>query len=214
MEAGLDQVAVAVDDPRLADVVRRPGVLVIAPEGEFRSGTDRIAAALEQLESGTIEPLAEDDVVVNVQGDEPFIEPELIRSVAHALVAPGTGGGSYDMATAATPAGASECDDPNAVKVVLDDAGGALYFSRSRIPSAGPAWRHVGLYAYRRGFLRRFVGWPPGRLEQAERLEQLRALEHGGRIQVLIRATASVGIDTPADLEQARRRFGAQRAQE
>lgn len=204
-DAGLDRVVVAVDDERLAVIVRAAGGLAVQPAGDFHSGTDRIAAALEELEHHPGEaPYAEDDVVVNVQGDEPFLEPDLIRAVAEALPP----GGSADMATVATPAGAAEESDPNAVKVVLDGQGYALYFSRSRIPARGPVLRHLGLYAYRRGFLRRFVAWPPGALERAESLEQLRALEQGARIRVLVRSTASIGIDTPADLERARGRLG------
>lgn len=204
LEAGLERVVAAVDDERLAAVVRQAGGVAIQPPGEFRSGTDRIAAALDLLEAQSGErPLDEDDVVVNVQGDEPFVEPALIRAVAEAL-APGE---AADMSTVATPATAADEADPNTVKVVLDAAGCALYFSRSRVPARGAVLRHLGLYGYRRGFLRRFVAWPPGTLEVAESLEQLRALERGARIRVLVRPTASVGIDTVEDLERARARL-------
>lgn len=213
LAAGLDRVVVAVDDDRLAEVVVAAGGEAVHPAGDFHSGTDRIAAALEALEArGGQPPYADDDVVVNVQGDEPFIEPALVRAVAGALIeeppAEGqlAGAARAEMATVATPATLAEETDPNAVKVVLDAGGYALYFSRSRIPARGPVLRHLGLYAYRRGFLRRFVAWPPGALEVQESLEQLRALERGARIRVLIRATASVGIDTPEDLARARAR--------
>lgn len=215
LAAGLDRVVAAVDDERLADVVVAAGGEAVQPEGDFHSGTDRIAAALDALEArGGQPPYADDDVVVNVQGDEPFIEPALVRAVAEALSletavrleTAAAGEAPADMATVATPATLGEETDPNAVKVVLDAAGYALYFSRSRIPARGPVLRHLGLYAYRRGFLRRFVAWPPGALEVQESLEQLRALERGARIRVLVRPTASVGIDTPEDLARARAR--------
>lgn len=159
-----------------------------------QSGTDRIAEVAR-------EPGSEIDVIVNVQGDEPEIEPAVIDALVERLE-----GSEDDMATAATPfpAGA-EVADPNLVKVVTGLDGRALYFSRSpvpfwRDPSAGdrPAYYlHLGIYAYRREFLLQFASWPPTFLERAEKLEQLRALEHGRSIYVLPVARATHGIDTP-----------------
>ena len=208
-QAGADRVLVATDDERIAEVVRSAGGVAVLTPSDLPSGTDRIAAALVAVRSPDDDPR---DVVVNVQGDEPFVEPELIARVARALA----DDPAADMATAAVAAEPSEFDDPSAVKVVLAADGTALYFSRAAIPAAGPGsvgtperLRHVGLYAYRREFLERFVGWPPGRLEQAERLEQLRALEQGARILVIRTGSRSIGVDTPADLERARQRLAA-----
>lgn len=214
--AGFDELFVAVDDPRLAVVVREAGGIAVHPEGEYHSGTDRIAAALLLLERQSGRAFAPDDIIVNVQGDEPFLEPELIRTVARALQhhPAGAAGRRIEMATAATPATPAEAADPHVVKVVLGADGCALYFSRAPIPHQASAGgeeplllRHLGIYAYRRAFLSRFVGWPPGRLEQIECLEQLRALERGIGIRVQIVATTSIGIDTPEDLARARARL-------
>jgi 3-deoxy-manno-octulosonate cytidylyltransferase (CMP-KDO synthetase) len=170
---------------------------------EHPSGTDRIAEAAVAL------GLGEPDVVVNVQGDEPLIEPAMIAEVAGALVRdPGA-----SMATACHPIhDEAAIANPNVVKVVLDAAGHALYFSRSRIPyprEPGGAWyRHAGIYAYRNGFLQRFARLEPAPLERAESLEQLRALWHGYRIAVAVSAEdIAPGVDTLADLEQVRARY-------
>jgi 3-deoxy-manno-octulosonate cytidylyltransferase (CMP-KDO synthetase) len=206
-EAGLSDIVVATDDDRLETVAREAGARVVRPAGDFRSGADRVAAALPLIASPEDGP---DDIVLNVQGDEPFIEPALLSGVAGLLES----NRSVQMATAASPATLDDRENPNVVKVVLDDLGCALYFSRAPIPAQGPSFqgskepvtlRHIGLYAYRRDLLLRFSGWPPGRLEQVETLEQLRALERGVSIQVLVRPSKSIGIDTPADLEAARR---------
>lgn len=207
--AGLDEVVVATDDARIEAAVRGAGGRVVMPAGDFRSGTDRAAAALDMLARPGDDP---EDVIVNVQGDEPFIEPDLIAAVARALAVDSEAA----VFTAATPATPAERGDPNAVKVVVAQDGTALYFSRAPIPAAGPGHagprepatlRHIGLYAYRRAFLAQFVAWPPGVLEQAEGLEQLRALERGAVIRVVVRPTETFGIDTPADLERARERL-------
>ncbi len=203
--AGLDRVVVAADDPRIERVVLETGGVCVSPPGLFASGTDRIAAALPLIAEPDDDPA---DIIVNVQGDEPFIEPELIAGVAGVL----RGDSSILMATAATAAGPGDRDNPNVVKTVLDAAGTALYFSRSAIPGRGGAedtLRHIGIYAYRRDLVNRFVAWPAGRLEKIEGLEQLRALENGVRIRVIVRPTGSVGIDTPEDLERARNRWNA-----
>jgi 3-deoxy-manno-octulosonate cytidylyltransferase (CMP-KDO synthetase) len=197
---------VATDDARIEAAVRSAGGEAVMTSAGCPTGTDRIAAALQLLESSAHEPR---DVIVNIQGDEPFIEPGLIADVAAALVE----NPAWDMATAATPAGPGERNDPNAVKVVTGRDGRALYFSRAPIPGYGAGYdggnehatlRHIGLYAYRRELLERFVTWPPGVLEKIESLEQLRALERGIAIQVIVRRSISFGIDTPEDLEKAR----------
>jgi 3-deoxy-manno-octulosonate cytidylyltransferase (CMP-KDO synthetase) len=148
---------------------------------------------------------------VNLQGDLPTLEPALVRAALAPLADAGC-----DIATLVAPlANDEERCDPNVVKVALAladgaTAGRALYFSRSPIPwGEGPHWHHIGLYAYRRKALERFVSLPPGVLEQRERLEQLRALEHGMRIDAAVVATVPLGVDTPADLERARAMLAA-----
>ena len=159
------------------------------------SGTDRIAEAVLAHPQATH--------VINIQGDEPLIDPVLVDSLAAALVSnPG-----LPMITAANPiADLAQLDDPDIVKVVIDRDGHALYFSRSAIPyrRSEPAGlqllRHMGIYGYRRDFLEQFVHWPPGVLEQVEHLEQLRALENGARIRVIITHDDSIGLDTPEQI--------------
>jgi 3-deoxy-manno-octulosonate cytidylyltransferase (CMP-KDO synthetase) len=161
------------------------------------TGTDRIAEAAQAVPQATH--------ILNIQGDEPLIDPALIDELAATMAADP----SLDMATAANPMDPKDSAviDPNVVKVVLTRDGRALYFSRSPLPffrnavEGLPVLRHKGIYAYTRGFLERFVTWPPSPLEMAESLEQLRALENGATIQVLLTADASPGVDT---LEQAR----------
>ena len=157
---------------------------------DHQSGTDRLAEAAEEMSA--------DDLVVNIQGDEPLIEPEVIdRAVAEARR------GDADIVTLMTPLNDPDAiRDPNRVKVVTDRNGFAMYFSRSPIPSSGTTFLHIGLYVYRVGFLRKFTKLDQTMLETAERLEQLRALEHGFRIRVVEVESASWGIDTPADLER------------
>jgi 3-deoxy-manno-octulosonate cytidylyltransferase (CMP-KDO synthetase) len=171
---------------------------------EHSSGTDRVA---EAVAGGTGE------IIVNIQGDEPLIEPGLIDALVEAMADPA----GAEMATAATPIrSAAELNNPSVVKVVRDQRGLALYFSRSVIPfvrdggaAAAPDrplhWRHIGAYAYRRAFLERLVAAPPSALEQAERLEQLRALHIGGRIRVLETEYAGVGVDTADDVARVER---------
>jgi 3-deoxy-manno-octulosonate cytidylyltransferase (CMP-KDO synthetase) len=216
--SGAARVAVATDDRRVADAVRDRGGEAVMTGADCASGTDRLAEAAAEL------GLADDHPVVNVQGDEPFMPPALIREVAEALTAEP----ARDMATAAHPMERWEqVLDPNAVKVVRAAGGDALYFSRAPVPwdrdrmgdvtdpmalaAAGRPqgfWLHVGIYAYRAGFLRAFAGWPPSALEQRESLEQLRALENGVAIRVIATEhSPGVGVDTPADLEQANRRW-------
>jgi 3-deoxy-manno-octulosonate cytidylyltransferase (CMP-KDO synthetase) len=193
------EVIVATDDERIVEALRPFGTRCVMTSPLHTSGTDRVAEVARQL------PL-EADILINVQGDEPEIEAAtidglVIRLQEHA---------EDDMATAATPfpAGA-DFNDPNLVKVVMDIDGRAIYFSRCPIPfrrdsvneaTAGPQppyYLHQGIYAYRRPFLMQFSGWPPTPLEQSEKLEQLRVLEHGGKIYVLKTARIVHGIDTP-----------------
>lgn len=160
---------------------------------EHPTGTDRIAEAVRAVPRATH--------IVNIQGDEPLIDPALVDELALAISA--TGG--PDMATAANPLDPADpaVADPNVVKVVTALDGRALYFSRSALPffrnavDRLPVLRHKGIYAYRRAFLERFVTWPPSPLEQAESLEQLRALENGASIQVILTDDTSPGVDTP-----------------
>lgn len=205
-ESGADEVVVATDDARIVDVVRAAGGEVALTRVDHPSGTDRIAEVADQRGW-------EDDVlVVNVQGDEPLVPPAVVDQVAANLAAQP----QASMATLSEPLGGLEAlHDPNVVKVVRDRAGLALYFSRAPVPwprdgvtgevSAGPWRRHIGIYAYRVGLLRRFVTWPPAALETVEMLEQLRVLDQSERIHVAdAAAPVPGGIDTPEDLARVR----------
>jgi 3-deoxy-manno-octulosonate cytidylyltransferase (CMP-KDO synthetase) len=190
---------VATDDRRIADAVREHGHEVVMTRAGHPSGTDRLAEAARKLR------LRDSEVVVNVQGDEPLISPQLIRSVGTLLAK------RRDAAVStACHAIHDEVDSPNVVKVVLDAEGYALYFSRSRIPyprQGDPlCYRHAGIYGYRVSFLRQYARLKPAPLEQAESLEQLRALWHGYRIAVAVSRTAiPPGVDTPQDLAAVRK---------
>jgi len=193
MVRGLDRVVVATDDERIESVVRAFGGDVVMTRPDHRSGTDRLAEAAVDL--------PDDTVVVNVQGDEPLIEPRVIEKAIDAAHL-----GDADVVTVRTELTDAEAiQDRNHVKVVVDQNGFALYFSRSPIPSSGKTFLHLGLYVYSACFLRIFEKLRPTLLERAERLEQLRILENGFRIRVLDVVSESRGIDTPADLEA----FGA-----
>lgn len=201
MAARLDAVVVATDDQRIFDVVTEAGGTAIMTRPDHPSGTDRVAEAATVYGA---------DVVVNIQGDEPLIEPAVIDALADVLLSD-TG---WDMATAAVPIEAGEAQDPAVVKVVCDEAGRALYFSRSVIPyrrndDAGPVAglysRHLGIYAYRFSFLETLTHAAPCRSEQAERLEQLRALHIGARIRVIGVDAAGPAVDTPDDVAYAER---------
>lgn len=201
--SGALSVAVATDDERIRQAVTAHGHRALMTRADHPSGTDRIAEAAAAL------GLGDADVVVNVQGDEPLIEPTLIAGVAAALERDA----AASMSTACHPIhDESAIANPNVVKVVLDAAGHALYFSRSRIPyprEPGGAWyRHAGIYAYRVGFLKSFSSLEPAPLERAESLEQLRALWHGFRIAVAVHdGEIPPGVDTPADLDEVRARL-------
>ncbi len=216
LAAGAKQVLVATDDERIADVVRIAGVAVCMTRADHASGTDRLAECARQL------GWSDEQIVVNLQGDEPFAPAEGIRAVARTLAESGA-----EMATLATPI--NDCDtlfDANVVKVARDAAGLALYFSRAPIPwqrdrfaadrtSAPPpgALRHIGIYAYRAGFLQTFAALPAGTLERLESLEQLRVLEAGYRIAVGLSPVAfPPGVDTEADLARAQQLAASARA--
>ena len=208
--SGAERVAVAADSTEIVDACSAHGVEALLTRADHASGTDRLAEAVEHL------GLADDALVVNVQGDEPLMPAAVVRRVAEAL-AQRT---DCAIATACHPLhDAAEFFSPNVVKVVTDANGRALYFSRApipwsrdafaadrdRLPAGLPARRHVGLYAYRAGFLRRFPQLPPAPLEQHESLEQLRALAHGFGIAVIeLPEALPPGVDTPEDLERVR----------
>ena len=211
-ESGAGRVCVATDHRDIAEAAERAGFEAVMTRADHPTGTDRIAEVVERL------GLEASAVVVNVQGDEPLIEPGLIRAVA-ALLADTP---EAAVATACHPIRDSEeFFDPNVVKVVLDSAGLARYFSRAPIPWARdafavsrqvpvgmPCHRHIGVYAYRAGFLRVFPKLAVSPLERFESLEQLRALWHGYAIAVAVRQDAPLpGVDTPQDLERARALF-------
>lgn len=212
LAAGADEVWVAADDERIAAALEGTGVCVAMTSPGHASGTDRLA------ECAAIAGWPEERIVVNLQGDEPFAPASGIRAVARALEEAGA-----PMSTLATPVeDASQLLDPNAVKLVRAASGDALYFSRAPIPwprdafardastlPAGGHWlRHIGIYAYRVGFLRAFAAMPPGRLEGIESLEQLRVLEAGHRIAVALAPEPfPPGVDTPDDLARAEARL-------
>lgn len=193
------RVIVATDHDRIARIVRDHGAEAIMTSAEHQSGTDRIAEVARAIEAG---------IYLNVQGDLPFIAPADLDALSRPML----DDPSIAMATLATPIiSADEFRNPNVVKVVLAGSDNALYFSRAPIPhprdSSGVpsnAWRHIGVYAYRRDFLLKFASLPLGRLEQIERLEQLRALENGCTIRVVASVAPSLEIDTAAELAEAR----------
>jgi len=207
------RVVIATDDVRIFDVARAFGAEVCMTSAEHPSGTDRLQQVVEELE------LAPDHIVVNVQGDEPLIPPQVINQVAANLGSQAHAG----MATLCEEISSIEdLTNPNVVKVVCNARGMALYFSRATIPwprdafmqgqgsmpQVGAWYRHIGIYAYRTGFLHEFVSWPPAPQEQLESLEQLRALHNGVGIHVdtaLLRVPG--GVDTEEDLENVRRMF-------
>jgi 3-deoxy-manno-octulosonate cytidylyltransferase (CMP-KDO synthetase) len=199
-EADLGRVVVATDSEAVAEVVRAAGGEAVMTRPDHASGSDRIFEAL-----GRVDAAGRHDVVVNVQGDLPTIEPATIRAVLPPLSEPST-----DIATlAAVITRAEERDNPNVVKAVgTEIAPGllrALYFTRATAPwGEGELFHHIGLYAYRREALERFVGLAPSRLETRERLEQLRALEAGMRIDIAVVPAVPLGVDTPHDLARAK----------
>ena len=199
----VDRVIVATDDMRIAEAAFAFGAEVALTSSKHPTGTDRLAEVASKLKSAPI--------ILNVQGDEPDIAPSTIDRLAQAL----QDDPALGMVTAANPiADRSDIGNPNVVKVVADLAGRALYFSRSTIPHDRDGdggikyFRHQGIYGYRRKVLLDFVKWKPTPLEKAEKLEQLRALEHGVSIGVIVVKKGSVGVDVPADLAKAARAVG------
>jgi 3-deoxy-manno-octulosonate cytidylyltransferase (CMP-KDO synthetase) len=199
-EADIGPVWVATDDLRVMEAVVSSGGKAIMTRSDHPSGSDRIFEALGLIDADGVH-----DVVVNIQGDLPTIEPSAVRACLAPLAER-----AVDIATLATPiTREQEKDDPNVVKIVATELDPtwlrALYFTRARAPwGEGRLLHHIGLYAYRRDSLRRFVAAPPSPLERREKLEQLRALEAGMRIDVALVDTAPLGVDAPEDLERAR----------
>lgn len=201
VEADVGPVVVACAEAGIAEAVAAVGGRAVLTSPDHVSGSDRVFEALAK-----VDPDGRHDVVINLQGDIPTIDPKAVRAALRPL-----SDGGVDIATlACIIRSAAELNDPNVVKAALAaapgaDVGRALYFSRSVIPSGeGPHYHHIGIYAFRRGALARFVGFAPGVLEIRERLEQLRALENGMRIDAALVDTHPLGVDTPADLERAR----------
>ncbi len=193
----VDGVIIATDDERIEKVARGFGATAVMTSPECRTGTERVAEAIEGLDAS---------VVVNVQADEPFVDPALVDRLVESMEDE-----SVDIATPMTPIGDEKSiNNPNVVKVVIDRMGFALYFSRSPIPYRRHAtsftlYKHIGIYVYRKDVLLRLSGLPPTPLEQTEGLEQLRALEHGYRIKLVESSHDTISVDTPDDLEEARR---------
>ncbi|PHM74600.1 3-deoxy-manno-octulosonate cytidylyltransferase [Xenorhabdus kozodoii] len=210
IRSGADRVIVATDNQDVFDAVTAAGGEVCMTSENHHSGTERLAEVIDKYQ------FADDEIIVNVQGDEPLIPEQIIKQVAGNLA-----GSDAGMATLAVPIqDAEEAFNPNAVKVVMDAKGYALYFSRATIPwerdrfmqsreNIGDHFlRHIGIYAYRAGFIRRYVQWTPSPLESIEMLEQLRVLWYGEKIHVATALQApGAGVDTPEDLEAVRKVF-------
>jgi 3-deoxy-manno-octulosonate cytidylyltransferase (CMP-KDO synthetase) len=201
LEADLGPVVVACGDREIADTIIDAGGQAVLTKPDHPSGSDRIFEALQ-----IVDPGGKHDCIINVQGDLPTIDPGIIRAVFDPLANP-----DVDISTLIARISLEhERTDPNIVKAVVglkngQTTGRALYFSRATVPSGdGDHYHHIGLYAYRRDALERFVALPPGILEQREKLEQLRALENGMRIDTALVDTVPFGVDTPADLDKAR----------
>lgn len=192
-----DRVIIATDDEKVMSVAKAFGAECVMTSPHHPSGSDRIWEAIQGIDA---------DVIINVQGDEPLMPHEVVDSMIDAM----NEASAPDMATVAVPCARVDFENnPNMVKAVFDDNGFAMYFSRSMIPyfrdggEDTEVFRHWGIYAYRSAALERFVSLPEGRLEKCEKLEQLRALENGMRIKVILTEFQSIGIDTPEDLENA-----------
>lgn len=196
-----DEVYAVTDDSRIREAVTAAGIPCIMSRREHETGSDRIAEAVEGLDC---------DIVVNIQGDEPFTRKEVIEQVLRPFYM--KDGDSIDLCTLKEQMDSHEdISNPNNVKVITDISGSALYFSRSPIPyprdprSGARWWRHIGIYAFRRQALEMFSRWPMGELEASEKIECLRFLEHGRRIKVVETSGMRVSIDTPEDLAKAER---------
>ncbi|HGN0867257.1 3-deoxy-manno-octulosonate cytidylyltransferase (CMP-KDO synthetase) [Providencia alcalifaciens] len=210
IKSGASRVIIATDHSDVAAAVIAAGGEACMTNPDHQSGTERLAEVIDTY------GFSDDEIIVNVQGDEPLIPPEIIRQVAHNLQ-----GSQANMGTLAVPIHcAQEAFNPNAVKVVMDKDGYALYFSRATIPwdrdqfakskeTIGDTFlRHIGIYAYRAGFIRRYIAWDASPLEKIEMLEQLRVLWYGEKIHVAVAEKApGAGVDTPEDLELVRQEF-------
>lgn len=200
-EAAIGPVLVACAEPEIADAITAAGGQAVLTDPDLPSGSDRVWQAVTRFD-----PVGHHDVIVNVQGDLPTLDPALVRAALGPLDDP-----AVDLSTlVAAITDPEERTNPNVVKAVTGlapdgDQARALYFTRATAPwGDGPLWHHIGLYAYRRAALQRFVSLPPSPLEQREKLEQLRALENGMSIECVRVDTVPLGVDTPADLEKAR----------
>ncbi len=196
---GLDSVLIACDDQKILDAVAKFGGKAVLTRVDHPNGTSRIEEAVQKTDA---------EIVVNIQGDQPLLDSPAIESLADFLKK----NPAVPMATLAIKStDAKEYRNPNVVKLVRDESGRALYFSRSPLPflrdsDATPEfWKHIGVYGYRKDFLKKFVGWPSGRLEEIEKLEQLRVLERGYPIQVIETKQDFISVDTAEDLKQAER---------
>ncbi len=199
--AGVGPVAVAAGDSEIVDAVRAAGGVAVLTDPDLPSGSDRIVAALAELD-----PKGAHDVVINLQGDIPFVKPEAVAAVAQLLAAQPTCDLSTVMVAEADVAERSNPDIPKVVAAMQPDgrSARALYFTRSVLYGDGPVWLHHGIYGFRRAALERFCAAPPSPLEKRERLEQLRALELGMSIWAAVIDEAPISVDNPADLERAR----------
>lgn len=201
---GLDKIYVATDDDRIKNVVEGFGGNVVMTASDLASGTDRINDAINQLN------LADDDLIINVQGDQPLIDPITIEQLISLFQRHPN---EFDMATLAVQiTNEAEINSPMHVKVVFDNDFHALYFSRATIPhgrdsKTHPNYKHLGIYAYSKKFINTFASLPLGRLEDIEKLEQLRALEHGYKIKLAISAFDSTEVDTPEDVRKCEARL-------
>jgi len=205
MEAKLGPVAVACDDARIAQAIEKEGGQAVMTRADHPSGSDRIFEALQKLD-----PEKKHDIIINLQGDLPTLDPKLLKQLLDGLADE-----QFDIATlAAEITDEKERSNPSVVKPVMTATNRpglyrALYFTRATAPTGeGPLYHHIGIYAYRRAALEKFVSLKPGALEQREKLEQLRALENGMNIAVCVVNTQPLGVDTPEDLEKAREILG------
>ena len=205
VESTVGEVVVATDDQSILEAIEQAGGRAVMTRSDHESGSDRIFEALQQ-----VDPAGEFQTIVNLQGDLPSLDPDLVKACMEPLDDP-----HVDLATLGVVIdNEEERTNPNVVKIVgtplKEDRLRALYFTRTTAPyGEGPHYHHIGIYAYRREALERFVGAPPSTLELREKLEQLRALENGMRIDVALVDTIPLGVDTPADLEKARELLSA-----
>jgi len=196
IEANIAPVIVACDAQEIADAITKVGGVAILTDPDLPSGSDRVWEAVK-----VYDPDEQYNVIVNLQGDLPTFKPNLLPLLMQALARP-----NADIATLVAPiVRDEEHDNPSVVKAVISSSGTALYFTRAAVPTGeGPRYHHIGVYAYMRSALKKFVSLAPSELEKREKLEQLRALENGLHIEVAVVDTVPLGVDTPADLERAR----------